>query len=325
MVKILANDGIGAAAQEKLRSHGYEIFTEKVKQEDLINEINNKKYNALLVRSATKVRKDLIDACPGLKLIGRGGVGMDNIDVEYARSKGIEVINTPAASSQSVAELTFAHLFSLTRMLHDSNRQMPSEGYTNFPQLKKKYSKGIEVNGKTIGIIGFGRIGMKVARMALGLGMKVLAADPMVPEAEIDVEIFPPDGKTVTVPVKIKTVPFEEVISKADFISFHIPMPADKKPMITAKEIQMMKDGVFLINDARGGIIDENALIEGLKSGKIAFAGIDVYLDEPTPYRELLKMPNVSLTPHVGGSTVEAQNRIGMELADKIIAFFNKN
>jgi D-3-phosphoglycerate dehydrogenase len=325
MVKILANDGIEAAAQEKLRSHGYEVVTEKVKQEDLINELNNKKYNALLVRSATKVRKDLIDACPGLKIIGRGGVGMDNIDVEYARSKGIEVINTPAASSQSVAELTFAHLFTLTRMLHDSNRQMPAEGSTNFPQLKKKYSKGVEVNGKTIGIIGFGRIGMKVARMALGLGMKVLAADPMVPEATINVEIFGPGDEQVNVPVVIKTVPLEEVISKADFITFHIPMPADKKPFITAKDIKMMKDGVFIINDARGGIIDEHALVEGLKSGKIAFAGIDVYLDEPTPNPELLKLPNVSLTPHVGGSTVEAQNRIGLELADKLIAFFNHN
>jgi D-3-phosphoglycerate dehydrogenase len=325
MVKILANDGIETAAQEKLREHGYEIVTDKVKQEDLVKELNDKKYDALLVRSATKVRKDLIDACPGLKLIGRGGVGMDNIDVEYARSKGIQVVNTPAASSQSVAELTFAHLFTLTRMLHDSNRQMPNEGATNFPQLKKKYSKAIEVNGKTIGIVGFGRIGKKVAKMALGLGMKVTATDPLVPEAAINVEILCPGGEQVNVPVVIKTVPLEEVISKADFITIHTPMPEDKKPIITAKEIAMMKDGVFIINDARGGIIDEDALIEGLKSGKIAFAGIDVYLDEPTPKPELLMLPNVSLSPHVGGSTVEAQNRIGLELADKLIEFFNHN
>jgi D-3-phosphoglycerate dehydrogenase len=325
MVKILANDGVEAAAQEKLKAEGYEVVTEKVKQEDLIKEINEKKYDALLVRSATKVRKDLIDACPSLKLIGRGGVGMDNIDVQYARDKGLAVVNTPAASSQSVAELAFAHLFTLTRMLHESNRSMPTTGSTDFPQLKKKYSKGIEVNGKTIGIVGFGRIGQKVAKMALGLGMKVLAADPMVPEAKIEVEIFQPNDETITVTVPIKTVPFDEVISKSDFITFHIPMPADKKPIVTAKEIEKMKDGVFIINDARGGIIDEKALFDGLTSGKVAYAGIDVFINEPTPNPELLKLPNVSLTPHVGGSTVEAQNRIGIELADKIISFFSKN
>lgn len=324
MVKILANDGIEAAAQEKLIAQGYEVVTEKVKQEDIIKELNDKKYDALLVRSATKVRKDIIDACPGLKLIGRGGVGMDNIDVQYARDKGIAVVNTPAASSQSVAELAFAHLFTLTRMLHESNRSMPTTGSTDFPQLKKKYSKGIEVNGKTIGIVGFGRIGQKVAKMALGLGMKVLAADPMVPEAKIDVEIFQPNDETTIVTVPVKTVPFDEVISKSDFITFHIPMPADKKPVITDKEIAQMKNGVFIINDARGGIIDEKALFDGLTSGKVAYAGIDVFLNEPTPNPELLKLPNVSLTPHVGGSTVEAQNRIGLELAGKIIDFFSK-
>ncbi len=325
MVKILANDGIEAAAQEKLKQKGYDIVTEKVNQDNLIKEINEKKYDALLVRSATKVRKDLIDACPSIKLIGRGGVGMDNIDVQYARDKGIVVVNTPAASSLSVAELAIAHLFTLTRMLHDSNRAMPFEGATNFPILKKKYSKGIEVNGKTIGIVGFGRVGQKVAKIALGLGMKVLAADPAVPEAKIDVEIFLRCDETVTVTIPVKAVSFDEVITKSDFITFHIPMPADKKPVITAKEIDMMKTGVFIINDARGGIIDEKALYDGLTSGKIAYAGIDVFLDEPTPNPELLKLPNVSLTPHVGGSTVEAQNRIGLELADKIIDFFSRN
>lgn len=324
MVKILANDGIEAAAQEKLKAQGYELVTEKVNQDALIKDINEKKYDAILVRSATKVRKDLIDACPSIKLIGRGGVGMDNIDVQYARDKGIAVVNTPAASSQSVAELAFAHLFTLTRMLHDSNRFMPAEGSTNFPQLKKKYSKGIEVSGKTIGIIGFGKIGQKVAKMALGLGMKVLASDPMIPEANIDVEIFPQGAETINVTIPVKTVSFDEVISNSDFITFHMPMPADKKPVITANEIEKMKNGVFIINNARGGIIDEKALYDALTSGKVAYAGIDVFVNEPTPDPELLKLPNVSLTPHVGGQTIEAQNRIGHELADKIIEFFSK-
>lgn len=325
MIKILANDGIESSAREILNSKGYEVITEKVKQEELIKEINEKKYDAILVRSATQVRKDLIDSCPSIKLIGRGGVGMDNIDVEYARGKGINVINTPAASSQSVAELTFAHLFSVTRMLHASNRDMPVEGSTNFAALKKKYSKGIEVSEKTIGIIGFGRIGQKTAKIALGLGMKVLAYDPMVQEANINVEIYhTPDNKT-NVSVLIKTVPFEEVLKKSDFITFHVPMPKDKKPIITKNEIDMMKEGVVLINDARGGIIAEQDLLDALRSGKIAYAGIDVFINEPTPNPELLKLPNVSLTPHVGGQTVEAQNRIGIELAEKIVTFFGKN
>jgi D-3-phosphoglycerate dehydrogenase len=323
MVKILANDGIEAAAEEILTKHGFEVVTEKVKQEDLIKEINQQKYEVLLVRSATKVRKELIDACPGLKLIGRGGVGMDNIDVDYARSKGIKVINTPAASSQSVAELAFAHLFTLTRMLHESNRAMPAEGYTKFPELKKKFSKGIEVNNKILGIIGFGRIGQKVAKIALGLGMKVLATDPLVPEAKINVDIYQANNVSVTVSVMLKTVPLEEVIKNSDFITLHVPMPADKKPLITAKEIEKMKNGVFIINDARGGVIDEKDLLNALKTGKIAYAGMDVFINEPTPNPELLQLPNVSLTPHVGGSTVEAQNRIGIELAQKIIEFFN--
>lgn len=323
MIKILANDGIETAAKEMLTKQGYEVVTDKVPQENLITEINAKQYNALLVRSATKVRKDLIDACPSIKLIGRGGVGMDNIDVEYARSKGIKVVNTPAASSQSVAELAFAHLFTLTRMLHESNRAMPAEGTTKFPELKKKLSKGIEVNDKTLGIIGFGRIGQKVAKIALGLGMKVLATDPLVPEAKIDIDIYQANKVSVTVSVLLKTVPFEEVIKNSDFITLHVPMPADKKPLITAKEIEKMKNGVFIINDARGGVIDEKDLLEALKSGKVAYAGMDVFLNEPTPNPELLKLANVSLTPHVGGSTVEAQNRIGIELADKIIDFFD--
>jgi len=325
MVKILANDGIESSAKEILSSKGFEVVTEKVKQEDLIKEINDKKYDALLVRSATKVRQDLIDACPSIKLIGRGGVGMDNIDVEYARKKGINVINTPAASSQSVAELAFAHLFTVTRMLHASNREMPVEGNTKFADLKKKYSKGIEVGGKTIGIIGFGRIGQKTAKMALGLGMKVLATDPLVSEANIDIEIYHTPSDKMSVSVVLKTVPFDEVIKNSDFITFHIPMPKDKKPIITKKEIDMMKDGVVLINDSRGGIIDEKDLLDALKSGKIAYAGIDVFINEPTPNPELLKLPNVSLTPHVGGQTIEAQNRIGIELAEKILAHFGKN
>ena len=186
-MKILANDGISQSGIDNLEKNGFEVLTTNVAQEQLIDFINNNKIDALLVRSATTARKELIDSCSNLKLIGRGGVGMDNIDVDYAKSKGIHVINTPAASSASVAELVFAHLYGCVRFLHDSNRNMPLEGEANFKGLKKAYSKGIELRGKTIGIIGFGRIGQEVAKIALGVGMNVIASDKFITEANIEI------------------------------------------------------------------------------------------------------------------------------------------
>jgi D-3-phosphoglycerate dehydrogenase / 2-oxoglutarate reductase len=310
--KILANDGIDATGKDLLEKAGFTVVTENVAQENLAKEINAQGYVALTVRSATKVRKDVIDACPNLKVIGRGGVGMDNIDVEYAREKGLNVINTPAASSNSVAELVFAHAFSAVRFLYDSNKQMPSQGEEKFGELKKKYAKGIELRGKTFGVVGFGRIGQSVAKMALGLGMKVLAFDPFVSEATIELEI---DGiKPVAVPVK--TVTMEKVLQNSDFITFHVP----GGELITKKEIATMKDGVILINSARGGVINENDLIEGLNNGKIACAGLDVFDNEPKPSAAILKHSKISMTPHIGAATNEAQERIGVELAEKLIA-----
>jgi len=308
---ILANDGIDAVGKSLLEKAGFTVITEKVAQENLAKEINDKGYVALTVRSATKVRKDLIDACPGLKVIGRGGVGMDNIDVEYARSKGIQVINTPAASSNSVAELVFAHLFNAVRFVYDSNRQMPNTGNTRFEELKKNYSKGIELRDKTMGIIGFGRIGQYTAKIALGCGMKVLAYDPFVKEAKLHLDIHGTQGVDVT----IHTVSLEELIAQADVISMHVP----GGKMITAKEIAQMKQGVILVNAARGGVIDEADLLEGLSSGKIAHACLDVFENEPTPNEALLKHARISLTPHIGAATNEAQERIGVELAEKLI------
>ncbi len=308
---ILANDGIDAVGKSLLEKAGFTVITEKVAQENLAQEINAKNYVALTVRSATKVRKDVIDACPNLKVIGRGGVGMDNIDVEYARSKGIQVINTPAASSNSVAELVFAHLFNVVRFVYDSNRQMPNQGNSKFDELKKNYAKGIELRDKSIGIIGFGRIGQYTAKIALGCGMKVLAYDPFVKEATLKIDIHGTNG----VEAKINTVSLEELISNADIISLHVP----GGNVITEKEINQMKKGVILINASRGGVIDEKALIEGLNSGKIAHAGLDVFENEPTPNQDILKHPKISLTPHIGAATNEAQERIGVELAEKLI------
>lgn len=310
--KILANDGIDAVGKELLEKAGFTVVTDKVAQENLASEINEKGYVALTVRSATKVRKDVIDACPGLKVIGRGGVGMDNIDVDYAREKGINVINTPAASSNSVAELVFAHAFSAVRFLYDSNRQMPASGEDKFDDLKKKYAKGIELRGKTFGVIGFGRIGQSVAKMALGLGMKVLAFDPFVTEAVIEIEI---DGINA-VKVPIKTVGMDKVLQNSDFITFHVP----GGKLISRHEIASMKNGVILINTARGGVINEDDLLEGLNGGKIACAGLDVFENEPRPSVAILKNPKISMTPHIGAATNEAQERIGVELAEKLIA-----
>lgn len=310
--KILANDGIDPIGKGLLEKAGFTVVTEKVAQENLAKEINDKGYVALTVRSATKVRKELIDVCPGLKVIGRGGVGMDNIDVDYAREKGINVINTPAASSNSVAELVFAHLFNAVRFIYDSNRQMPVNGEEKFDELKKKYAKGVELRGKTIGIVGFGRIGQYAAKMALGLGMKVLAYDPFVKEAEIDIEI---EGAN-TVKVKIKSVSLENVLQSSDFISFHVP----GGNLIGKKEIASMKDGVVLINASRGGVINEADLLEALNSGKVAHACLDVFENEPKPNSAILKNPKISLTPHIGAATNEAQERIGVELAEKMIA-----
>jgi D-3-phosphoglycerate dehydrogenase / 2-oxoglutarate reductase len=310
--KILANDGIDAVGKALLEKAGFTVITDKVAQENLVAEINLQQYVALTVRSATKVRKDLIDACPGLKVIARGGVGMDNIDVDYAKSKGINIINTPAASSNSVAELVFAHLFNTVRFLYDSNRQMPVSGDEKFEELKKKYAKGVELRGKSMGIVGFGRIGQAVAKMALGLGMKVLAYDPFVTEAMIDMEI---EGLDKNVSVSIKTVVLETVIQQADFITFHVP----GGKLISVDQIAAMKNGVILINTARGGVIDEEALVLALDNGKIAHAALDVFDNEPKPAAAILKHPKISLTPHIGAATNEAQERIAVELAEKLI------
>lgn len=311
-MKILANDGISQSGIDALEKDGFEVITTKVAQEQLINYINKNEINALLVRSATKVHKDIIDACKSLKIIGRGGVGMDNIDVEYARAQGIHVINTPAASSSSVAELVFAHLFNGVRFLYDSNRNMPLEGDSRFKELKKAYANGTELRGKTLGIIGFGRIGREVAKIALGLGMKVIASDKFIGKAEIKVDFY--NGQFIN--VEIETEPMEDVLQHSDFITLHIP--AQKGYIIGKKEFDLMKDGAGIINAARGGIVDEVALIDALDAKKLSFAGLDVFEDEPTPAIKVLMNPYVSLTPHIGAATNEAQDRIGLELASQI-------
>ena len=312
-MKILANDGISQSGIDDLTAAGFEVLTTTVAQEQLENFINAENIVALLVRSATTVRQDLIDACPGLKIIGRGGVGMDNIDVEYARKKGLSVINTPAASSESVAELVFAHLFSGVRFLYDSNKTMPLEGESKFKNLKKAYAKGTELRGKTLGVIGFGRIGQATAKMALGLGMKVIAFDPFLEKTTLSLSFY--DGQTVD--FEIKTISKEAVLKESDFITLHVP--AQKDFVIGKPEFELMKDGAALVNAARGGVVNEVALVEALDSNKLSFAGLDTFENEPSPAVQILMNPKISLTPHIGAATSQAQDRIGSELASQII------
>lgn len=312
-MKILANDGISESGINAMEAAGHEVMMVHVAQEQLQNFINEHEIDVLLVRSATQVRKNIIDNCPSLKIIGRGGVGMDNIDVEYAKENDIQVINTPAASSASVAELVFAHLFGGVRYLHDSNRNMPLEGDSHFKDLKKNYSAGSELRGKTIGIIGFGKIGQEVAKLALGCGMKVLVNSRRTINNQITLTFF--NGHSISLP--IESVSMDQLLEESDFISLHVSASAGR--LIGKNEIAKMKKGVGIINTSRGGVVTEDALLDGLEDGKISFAALDVYEGEPKPSLRILMNHRISLSPHIGAATLEAQDRIGTELAAQII------
>lgn len=315
-MRVHANDGISAQAKNSLNEEGFKVTTDHVPQDQLIAYINQENVEVLLVRSATKVRRELIDACPSLRLIGRGGVGLDNIDVAYAKDKGLPVINTPASSSISVAELVMAHLFSLMRNLHKANRRMPAEGRTKFKDLKKEYEKGFELRGKTLGVVGFGRIGQWTARYALGCGMRVIYVDNNATVEALELEI---GGHNVRVPVKM--VSMTELLQQADAISLHVPAQKDGRAVLGTAELAMVKPGVVLVNTARGGSIDEDALLKALKDGRVRGAALDVFVGEPEPREDLMAEANLSLTPHIGAATAEAQGRVGDELADQIISF----
>ena len=312
---ILANDGIHPEGKKLLEAAGFQVQTDKVSQEELASFIKDKSVVGVLVRSATQITELELAASSSLKVIGRAGVGLDNIDLKESETNGITVVNTPAASSQSVAELVLAHLFTVSRFLQLSNREMPVSGTTDFAKLKKSYAKGSELQGKTLGIVGIGRIGQALAKMALGLGMKVIAHDPFIPEVGLtfDVHIY---GE---VKVSLSTISLDELLSQSDVISFHVPKPKHGS-MITTCEFTKMKEGVVLINASRGGVINEDDLLAALDSGKVGAAGLDVFENEPTPKDELLNHPRISVTPHIGASTNEAQTRIGIELAEKVIA-----
>ncbi|VDH02597.1 NAD(P)-dependent oxidoreductase [Bergeyella zoohelcum] len=315
---ILANDGLSQKGIDALLSAGHTLLNHRVAQEQLINFLNEHQVEVLLVRSATQVRKELIDQVPSLKIIGRGGVGMDNIDVEYAESKGINVINTPTASSRSVAEMVFAHFFSLARFLHDANRMMPLEGETQFNQLKKSYANAVELSGKTLGIIGFGGIGKEVAKMGIALGMKIKVATRKPRKEKIELSFF--DGQKVQFEITTELAN-ADFYKEIDFLS--INTPKTNGYLLDAEQFEMMKDGVFIVNTARGGVLNEEALLHYIDTEKIAGAALDVFENEPQPELNILMHPQLSLSPHLGGSTIDAQEKIGLELAEQIINYSN--
>lgn len=298
MLKILITDGMDKKAVQTLKDMGHQVTEQFYEPQELKERVKN--FNVVIVRSATKVRKDIIDSVlqtGNLKLIIRGGVGVDNIDVTYAESKGIKVRNTPKASSSAVAELALGHMFSLARFVGISNVSI-REGKWN----KKKYT-GIELSGKTLGLIGFGRIGKELAKKAKGLEMKIIYHDILGPAKDCPEYSF---------------VSLDKLLADSDFVSLHIPGDEDKSPVIGKAEFAKMKDGAYFINCARGSVIDEAALLEALNSGKLSGAGIDVFSEEPSHNLGLISHERVSVTPHIGASTKEAQKRIGEEIVSII-------
>ena len=316
---VLANDGISKAGEQLLKEAGIEILEAKVSQEHLINFINENKVDVLLVRSATKVKEDIIDACPGLKIIGRGGIGMDNINVEHAIEKGIYVINTPKASARSVAEMVFAHFFSLARFLHESNRLMPLEGETHFKALKKSFSSAVELEGKTLGVIGFGGIGQEVVKIGISLGMKIKVLTRKPKTEKITLNFF--DGQKLDFEISSETN-MDEFLKDVDFLT--VNTPKTNEYLLDQKQFDKMKDGVFIVNTARGGVVNEVTLLDAIENGKVAGAALDVFESEPSPELALLMNPNLSLSPHLGGNTQDAQMKIGRELAEQIIEIKKK-
>ncbi len=297
-MKILISDGIESAGENMLKDAGHEVVNQKFTPEELLQVIPD--FDCIMVRSATKVSKEVIEIGKNLKVIARGGVGLDNIDVAFAKEKGIKVLNTPGASSISVAELAIAHMFAVCRFLNLSNIEMRSGKWP-----KKEYSKGLELTGKTLGIMGIGNIGKEVAKRALGLGMTVIAFDPFVNSIDMNVKLLSKD----------------EVIAQSDFISMHTPFIKAEGPSLTSKEFAKMKKGVIVINCARGGVVSEKDLLDALNNGTVAAAGIDVFETEPPSdaQKELINHPRVSVSPHIGASTLEAQLRVGVEIAQKVI------
>ena len=319
-MKVLANDGISQNSKKELIDLNFKIFDTKIDQSELIKYINRNHIEIILVRSATIINSEILNNCKSIKLIGRAGVGLDNIDLISAKKNNVRVFNTPNASSISVAELVISHLLSANRNLHITNSSMPLNGDTKFKEIKSYSSKCREVMFKTLGIIGLGRIGQEVAKRAFSLGMNVIAFDKKIEKIKIHLDHI----KNQNIFFDLKTSSLNDVLKESDFITLHIPKINDK-PFIGKHELDIMKKGVGIINTSRGGLIDEGELIKFLNNKKVSFAALDVYENEPTPNIQVLMHDKISLSPHIGGSTVEAQERIGDEIVKEIKSFYKFN
>ena len=317
---ILANDGISQNSKKELIDLNFKIFDTKIDQSELIKYINRNHIEIILVRSATIINSEILNNCKSIKLIGRAGVGLDNIDLISAKKNNVRVFNTPNASSISVAELVISHLLSANRNLHITNRSMPLNGETKFKEIKSHSSECKEVMFKTLGIIGLGRIGQEVAKRAFSLGMNVVAFDKNIEKIKIQLDYI----KNQNIFFDLITSSLDDVLKESDFITLHIPKINDK-PFIGRDEFDIMKKGVGIINTSRGGLIDESELIKFLNNKKVSFAALDVYENEPVPNIQLLMHDKISLSPHIGGSTVEAQERIGDEIVKEIKSFYKFN
>jgi len=313
-MRILVNDGISESGKATLENAGFEVITTKVAQEQLDNFINDEDINAIIIKSNTQIHTELIDNCPSLKLIANASSNNDNIDVTYAQECGVQIVNISDASANAIAELVFAHLLGMARHLHQANREMPLEGDMSFNALKKQFSNGTELRGKTLGIIGMTNAGKQVAKLALGMGMKVVAYDINFENTvTIPVEFF--NGKVVDIEIDI--IAADELLQEAHFISLHLP--TQENHVIGTKEFEKMQDGVGFINVAESGLVDEVALITAIETGKVKYAALDAFENQPKPEIQLLMNPDLSLSPNIAANTVEAQHRIGVELANKII------
>jgi len=313
-MKILDNYGISKSGIEALTKEGFDVTSITVAQNQLINYICQNNIDIIIIGANTIISSELIDACPTLKIIGCANNNTDNIDITYAIDNNIRVINTPEAPAIAVAELVFAHLLGMVRFLHQANREMPLEGDTRFSDLKNQFSSGTELRGKTLGIIGLGNIGKEVAKIAIGLGMKIIATDPFIKNETINLSFF--NGQTVA--FEIKTQPLESLLKQSDFITLHTPY--QDSAIISVKEIELMKTGVGIINTSQGGVLDEVALINAIESEKIKYAALDVFETEPNPEVQLLMNPELSLTPHIAGTTIESKLKTETQLITKLIA-----